>query len=87
MLTTKKSPSAGKAPTKKEFTARDLAKEVGLSSAAVVRRYLRAAQIQKPKDGWVWPDKAAAKSAIEAVKRAAKTPEVSPSTPVSAKRA
>lgn len=52
------------------FTASDLARECGLESAALARRYLRAAQISKPQGGWNWPSRDAAKSAVEAVKKA-----------------
>lgn len=65
-------PSKAKASTETAFTARDLAKEVGLPSASVARRYLRAAKLPKPSKGWVWADKTAAKPAIEAVRKAAK---------------
>ncbi len=87
MLSTKKTAPLSKAPTTKAFTARDLGKEIGIKSPAVVRRYLRSAKVQKPKDGWTWTDRSAAKSAIEAVQRAAKAPKVSPSTSTAAKRA
>ncbi len=78
---------ASKASTAKAFTARDLGKEIGIKSPAVVRRYLRAAKIQKPSDGWSWVDKAAAKSALEAVKGALEASKASPSTSTTAKRA
>ena len=55
---------------KRAYTTVDIAKESGIKSPAVVRRILRAAAIKKPKDGWSWPDKAAAKDALEAVSRA-----------------
>ena len=69
MEATKKTP-VKKTETKSSYTVSDLAKDSGLPSASVARRILRAAQIKKPKDGWVWPDKAAAKDALEAVRRA-----------------
>ena len=46
---------------KRAYTAADITKESGIKSPAVVRRILRAAAITKPKGGWTWPDKAAAK--------------------------
>jgi hypothetical protein len=46
----------------------------------VARRHLRAAKIAKPKDGWTWPDKAAAKSAIEAVQAVLKAQAPKPET-------
>ena len=55
---------------KRAYAVADLAKDTGVSSPALVRRILRAAGVKKPKDGWNWPDKAAAKDALEAVKRA-----------------
>ncbi len=64
MLTTNKNES------KRPYTTADIAKESGIKSPAVVRRILRAAAIKKPKDGWSWPDKAAAKDALAAVQRA-----------------
>jgi len=62
------------APSKaaQKYSARDLAKDAGVQSAAVARRYLRAAKVQRPKEGWTWSDKAAAKSAIETVQKAAR---------------
>ena len=63
------SPPAKKVP-EKAYTAADIAKELGLESPALARRYLRAAQISKPQGGWNWPSRDAAKSAVEAVKRA-----------------
>lgn len=69
-----KSGKSGSAPAKRAperpFTASDLAKELGLESPALARRYLRAAQISKPQGGWNWPNRDAAKTAVEAVKRA-----------------
>lgn len=64
MLTTKTNEQ------KRAYGTADIAKESGIKSPAVVRRILRAAAIKKPKDGWSWPDKAAAKDALEAVSRA-----------------
>ncbi len=55
---------------KRPYTTADIAKEFGVKSPAIVRRILRAAAIKKPKDGWSWPDKAAAKDALAAVSRA-----------------
>lgn len=69
MATTTKKTTSAKV-TNSKYTAADLAKEVGLKNASLARRYLRAAQIPKPKDGWVWADKAAAKTALDAVSRA-----------------
>ena len=68
---TKTSP---KPPTTKTspYTAADLAKDAGLPNAAVARRHLRATKITKPKDGWSWLDKAAAKPALEAVQKSLK---------------
>ena len=63
MLTTKKT------EPKRAYTTADIARESGIKSPAVVRRILRAAAIKKPKDGWAWPDKAAAKDALEAVRK------------------
>ena len=60
---------------KRAYTATDLAADTGIKSPAVVRRILRAAAIKKPKDGWSWPDKAAAKDALEAVRKS-QTPVV-----------
>ena len=57
---------------KRAYTTADIAKESGIKSAAVVRRILRTAAITKPKDGWSWPDKAAAKDALAAVQKAQK---------------
>ena len=54
---------------KKAYTASDIAKETGVKSPAIVRRILRAAAIQRPKGGWSWPEKAAAKDALEAVRK------------------
>jgi hypothetical protein len=87
MLTTKKTTPLSKAPTKKTFTVRDLGKEIGIKSPAVVRRYLRSAKVQRPKNGWIWADRAAAKSAIEAVKGALEASNASPSSSTAAKRA
>ena len=75
METTKKvltrtTPVKKVSPKKTAYTARELAKEVGLPSASVARRYLRAAEIKKPRDGWVWADKASAKDALAVVSRA-----------------
>ncbi len=64
MLTTKTNEQ------KRAYTTADIAKESGIKSPAVVRRILRAAAVKKPKDGWSWPDKAAAKDALAAVQRA-----------------
>ncbi len=64
MLTTKTTEQT------KAYTVMDIAKESGIRSPAVVRRILRAAAIKKPKGGWSWPDKAAAKDALAAVSRA-----------------
>lgn len=57
---------------KHPYTTVDIAKDTGVKSPAVVRRILRAAAIKKPKDGWSWPDKAAAKDALAAVQRVQK---------------
>lgn len=54
---------------KQAFTAGDIAKEFK-TQPAVVRRILRAAAIKKPNGGWAWPDKAAAKDAVDAVQKA-----------------
>jgi hypothetical protein len=62
--------STGAQKTAPKYTARDLAKDAGAQSASVARRYLRAAKMQRPKEGWIWSDKAAAKSAIETVQKA-----------------
>jgi phage antirepressor YoqD-like protein len=59
------------AETSKPFTVNDIAKDAGVKPA-VARRFLRAAQIKRPKDGWSWTDKSAAKDAIEAVQRGLK---------------
>ncbi len=64
---------------KRAYTAADIAKDTGIKSPAVVRRILRAAAIKRPKDGWTWPDKAAAKDALAAVQRAQKREAVKPS--------
>lgn len=79
--TTNTNAKPAQASASKPFTAADLAKEVGLKDASLARRYLRAAKLKKPKDGWRWADKAAAKSAIEAVKSATK--EALPKNPAS----
>ena len=52
------------------YTAADIAKETGARSPAIVRRILRAAAIKKPNGGWAWPDKTAAKAAVDAVQKA-----------------
>ena len=57
---------------KRTYTASDIAKDTGVGSPAIVRRILRAAAIKRPKDGWSWPDKAAAKDALAAVQKAQK---------------
>ena len=63
--------SKPKAPElKRAYTTADIAKESGIKSPAIVRRILRAAAIPKPKDGWSWTDKAAAKDALAAVQKA-----------------
>ena len=63
--------SKPKAPEpNRPYTTADIAKDTGANSPAVVRRILRAAAIKKPKDGWSWPDKAAAKDAVAVVQRA-----------------
>jgi hypothetical protein len=64
-------PSASPKPAPK-YTARDLAKDAGVQTPAIARRYLRAAKAQRPRDGWIWTDKASAKSAIETVQKAAR---------------
>ena len=64
MLTTKTNEQ------KRAYTVADIAKDTGINSPAVVRRILRAAAIKKSKDGWSWPDKAAAKDALAVVQRA-----------------
>lgn len=64
--TTSRRDAAGQYP----YTARELAKDAGISSATIARRYLRAAAIPKPKSGWRWKDKAAAKPALDAISRA-----------------
>ena len=73
--TTTKSAATTKPASSKpasKYTARDLAKDAGVQTPAIARRYLRAAKIQRPKEGWIWSDKAAAKSAIETVQKAAR---------------
>jgi len=71
--------SKPKAPEpKRPYTTADIAKESGIKSPAIVRRILRAAAIPKPKDGWVWPDKAAAKGALRAVQEAQKRQAAKP---------
>lgn len=67
MLTTKKNEQ------KRPYTTADIAKDTGTKSPAVVRRILRAAVVKKPKDGWSWPDKTAAKDALAAVQRVQRT--------------
>lgn len=67
-----KSEPAKKADTGKAYTAADIAKDTGAASPGVVRRILRAAGLKRPKDGWTWPDKGAAKDALAAVQRAQK---------------
>ena len=64
MLTTKTNEQ------KKAYTTTDIAKDTGVKSPAIVRRILRAAAVKKPKDGWSWTDKTAAKDALAAVQRA-----------------
>lgn len=59
-----------KKPVPQPYTARDLAKDAGVPTAALVRRYLRAGKVTKPKEGWSWPNKAAAKDALDVVRRA-----------------
>lgn len=66
----KSASTPAKKASEKAFTAADIAKELGLESPALARRFLRAAQIQRPSSGWNWPSRDAAKSAIEAVKKA-----------------
>jgi hypothetical protein len=58
--------------SKRAYTTADIAKESGIKSPAVVRRILRAAALPKPKGGWSWTDKAAAKDALAAVQKAQK---------------
>ncbi len=58
--------------SKRPYGTADIAKETGDLTPAIVRRILRAAAIQRPKDGWSWPDKSAAKDALAAVQRAQK---------------
>ena len=60
------------------YTAADIAKETGVKSPAIVRRILRAAGLKRPKDGWSWTDKAAAKDALAAVQRAQKREAAKP---------
>ena len=67
MLTTKTNDQ------KRAYSVIDIAKETGVKSPAIVRRILRAAAIKKPNGGWAWPDKAAAKDAVDAVQKAQKT--------------
>ena len=73
MLTKPKAPES-----KRAYTTADIAKDSGVKSPAMVRRILRAAEIKKPKDGWSWPDKAAAKDALAAVQRAQKREATKP---------
>jgi hypothetical protein len=54
---------------KRAYTAADIAKDTSVKSPAIVRRILRAAGLKRPKEGWSWPDKAAAKDALEAVRK------------------
>jgi hypothetical protein len=63
--------AAAKTVPASSFTVSDIAKEAGVKPA-VARRFLRAAQIKRPKDGWSWVDKSAAKDAIEAVTKGLK---------------
>lgn len=56
--------------SKRAYSTADIAKEIGVKSPAIVRRILRASAIPKPKDGWSWPDKMAAKGALTAVQKA-----------------
>jgi len=64
--------------SKQAYTTADIAKESGIKSPAIVRRILRAAAISKPKDGWSWTDKAAAKDALAAVQKAQKREAAKP---------
>lgn len=71
-MSAKSEPKSLKQPkpsSNKPFTAQDLAKEVKLPSAAIARRYLRAAKVTRPTEGWSWGSREAAKGAIEAVQR------------------
>ena len=71
--------SKPKAPEpKRPFTTVDIARESGIKSPAIVRRILRAAAIPKPKDGWSWADKVAAKDATAAVQKAQKREAAKP---------
>ena len=70
--TSPKPPSPKKGAPTSPYTAVDLAKDTGLPSAAVARRYLRSAKITKPKDGWSWDSREAAKAALEAVQKSLK---------------
>ena len=65
--------SKPKAPEpKRPYDTTDIAKDTGVKSPAAVRRILRTAAIPKPKEGWSWSDKAAAKDALAAVQKAQK---------------
>ena len=63
---------------KRAYTASDIAKDTGAGSPAIVRRILRAAGVKRPKTGWSWPDKAAAKDALAAVQKAQKSEAAKP---------
>ena len=63
---------------KRAYNTADIAKESGIKSPAIVRRILRAAAIPKPKDGWSWADKVAAKEALAAVQKAQKREAAKP---------
>lgn len=52
------------------YTAADIASDLGLASASVVRRHLRAAAFNKPGGGWSWPSRESAKDALAAAKAA-----------------
>ena len=67
-----KTPMPKKAAATSPYTAVDLAKDAGLPNAAVARRHLRATKIAKPKDGWSWDSREAAKPALEAVQKSLK---------------
>ena len=70
--TSPKTPTTKKTAPTSPYTAVDLAKELKLPSAAVARRYLRSAQIEKPEGGWSWPSRDAAKGAVVAVQKSLK---------------
>lgn len=57
-------------PNRRAYTEADCAKDTGVRSAAVVRCIFRSTGIKRMRNGWCWPDKAAAKQAPEAVSQA-----------------